>query len=134
MSKNINHLNPRWREKIRAAAIIERMERFALGEKGPQGEVIKMTAAECKAATTLLAKVLPDLSSSDIVHHAPDERTYDEVRAEMLSKYGPDLASLLLGEITPGQYATRVFQKADAIQADTKPAEIQATEGTSPIQ
>lgn len=46
------------REKIRAAVILERLERNALGELDPP-----MTKDQIKSAETVLKKVIPDLSS-----------------------------------------------------------------------
>lgn len=50
-----------WREKIRVSAIINRLQDFAEGKKG-----VEMTAAQVKAAQTLLDRAMPTLSASEI--------------------------------------------------------------------
>lgn len=52
------------RDKIRAAVILERLERNALGELDPP-----MTRDQIKSAETVLKKVIPDLSA---VTHSGD--------------------------------------------------------------
>lgn len=61
MAKRIirTQLTDNWKEKIRAANIVHRLDRCANGE-------IKMEACQLKAADILLKKVAPDLSRSDV--------------------------------------------------------------------
>jgi len=49
-------LGSEWRERIRVAKILERVEKHALGE-------VEMKTSELKAAEILLRKSLPDLAS-----------------------------------------------------------------------
>lgn len=90
------------REKIQVTQIINRLQNFALGVEG-----VEMTPARVKACQILLAKKMPDLTASDITTHQED-RSFEEIRTEMVGKFGEDLTALQLGEITPDEYARRV--------------------------
>ena len=52
-------LSEEWRERIRSAAILQRLERAALGE-------VEMTPAELKAAEIVLRKTIPDLARTEV--------------------------------------------------------------------
>ena len=49
-------LNEKWRDKIRASMLVNRLQGCALGE-------VEMTDVQVKAANILLRKVAPDLQS-----------------------------------------------------------------------
>lgn len=52
-------LSEEWRERIRAAAILQRLEKAALGE-------VEMAPAELKAAEIVLRKTIPDLARTEV--------------------------------------------------------------------
>lgn len=52
-------LSEEWRERIRSAAILQRLERAALGE-------VEVTPAELKAAEIVLRKTIPDLARTEV--------------------------------------------------------------------
>lgn len=60
--KNLRH-DMRSRERIRTGALLRRLQKFALGEKGDQGEAIKLSAGEIKSIDILLRKTIPDLTA-----------------------------------------------------------------------
>lgn len=69
MGKRIKAIqSQKTRDKIRAALILDRLERFALGERTPAGNEVDMSAAQVKAAQILLGKILPDM-----VHNLQEE-------------------------------------------------------------
>ena len=52
-------MSEEWRERIRSAAILQRLERAALGE-------VEVTPAELKAAEIVLRKTIPDLARTEV--------------------------------------------------------------------
>ena len=60
-------LNPKQDDRARSAIqttqLVKRLNCFALGEPGPQGETIDLDPARLKAIEILLRKSLPDLST-----------------------------------------------------------------------
>src|SRR3990172_3625887 len=88
------------REKIRASMLVNRLQDHVEGKA-------EMSSTQVKAASVLLAKTLPDLTSADIHNSRQDEsRTYEDIRLELIREHGEPLALLLLKEITQGQYLT----------------------------
>lgn len=57
--KNTVKLSEAWRERIRTAVILQRLERAALGETD-------VTATQLKAAEIVLRKTLPDLARTEV--------------------------------------------------------------------
>lgn len=55
--------NDESRARIRTTQLLRRLQQFALGLKGDQGEVVKLSANEIRAIDILLKKRLPDLSA-----------------------------------------------------------------------
>lgn len=51
------------RQKIQTSQLVNRLNSYALGELGPQGETIELTAGQLKAMEILLRKSLPDLAA-----------------------------------------------------------------------
>lgn len=68
-ARNRTAINERARDAIKTTQLIKRLQQYALGEKGDQGETIKMDATKLRAAEILLRKTLPDLSN---VQHSND--------------------------------------------------------------
>jgi hypothetical protein len=58
------------RQKIQTSQLINRLNLYALGEKGPQGETIDLSQGQLKAMEILLRKSLPDLAA---VQHTGDD-------------------------------------------------------------
>lgn len=56
-------LSDEWRERIRAACILQRLDKAAMGE-------IDITATQLKAAEIILRKTIPDLNKTE--HSGPD--------------------------------------------------------------
>jgi hypothetical protein len=52
-------LSEEWRERIRTAGILERLERAAMGET-------EVTPTQLKAAEIVLRKTLPDLARTEV--------------------------------------------------------------------
>jgi hypothetical protein len=52
-------LSEEWRERIRAAGILERLEKAAMGE-------VEVTQTQIKAAEIVLRKTLPDLARTEV--------------------------------------------------------------------
>lgn len=52
-------LSEEWRERIRAAAILQRLDRAAMGE-------VDMTPSQLKAAEIVLRKTIPDLNKTEL--------------------------------------------------------------------
>ena len=52
-------LSEEWRERIRAAAILQRLDRAAMGE-------VDMTSSQLKAAEIVLRKTIPDLNKTEL--------------------------------------------------------------------
>lgn len=101
------------RQKIQATQLVNRLHKIGMG-------TVNATPAQVTAIKTLLAKVLPDLTSSDITHHN-DERTFEEVRAEMVSSYGEAITRLLLGEVMDQNHASELQKKLDGLVKTEKP-------------
>lgn len=60
--KNLKHQDI-VRERIRTSMLVRRLQQFALGQKGDQGETIDLSTNEIRAIEILLKKKLPDLSA-----------------------------------------------------------------------
>lgn len=71
------------RERMRVAAIVRRLQKFVLGEKGDQGEEIKMTAPQVSAALGLLKKAVPDLSSVEFIGEMTHRQAKELTDAEL---------------------------------------------------
>jgi len=56
----------RTRAAIKTIQLVKRLQCFALGEEGDQGETVELDASRLKAIEILLKKSLPDLSSVTI--------------------------------------------------------------------
>ena len=73
------------RDKIRATALVKRLQQHVFGE-------VEMTPSQIKAAETLLKKILPDLQSVEMV--ADIEAAISEVRKTVVDPKrdydGPD--------------------------------------------
>ena len=52
-------LSEEWRERIRSAAILQRLDRAAMGE-------VDMTPSQLKAAEIVLRKTIPDLNKTEL--------------------------------------------------------------------
>lgn len=57
--KNQVRLSEQWRERIRTAGILERLEKAAMGE-------LEVSPAQLKAAEIVLRKTLPDLARTEV--------------------------------------------------------------------
>lgn len=57
--KNAIRLSEEWRERIRTAGILERLEKAAMGE-------LEVSPAQLKAAEIVLRKTLPDLARTEV--------------------------------------------------------------------
>ncbi len=92
--KNLTHPQV-VRERIRASAIVRRLQKFVLGERGDQGEVIEMTPPQVAAALGLIKKVLPDLSamewSGEVKHKHVTE--LPDAELEHIARGGGDRAA-----------------------------------------
>lgn len=107
------------KEKIRASHLLDRLQRFAMGEKSPNGHDVELNANQVKAIVDLLDRsgLVPKVSESNVTVTKQD-RSYEEIRDEMVQRYGEDMAKLILGEITKEQYAYSVVKAAkDEIKA-----------------
>ena len=60
-NRGVDKLPDCWKEKIRAAALMNRLNDCALGDAD-------MTSAQLKAADIILKKLVPDLARTDIKH------------------------------------------------------------------
>ena len=60
-------LNPKQDERARSAIqttqLVKRLNCYALGQPGPQGEAVELDSGRLKAIEILLRKSLPDLST-----------------------------------------------------------------------
>lgn len=101
------------KEKIRATMLIDRLQRFAMGEDSPRGDKIDLNANQVKAIIDLLDRsgLVPKVSEA-IVTNRKEDRSYEEIREEMVTRYGEDMAKLILGEMTKEQYAYAVVKAA----------------------
>lgn len=85
------------REKIQATQIVNRLQEHFNGK-------VELSNTQVKAASILLAKVLPDLSASDVTHHEPEQSLAEKFQA-LVNQVGetqaraiyPDLADKYLG-------------------------------------
>jgi hypothetical protein len=87
--KNTPFLDDRWRQKIRAAMLINRLNDHAAGRN-------EMTATQVRAAEILLKKVLPDLAAVEHNGEAsvrytisPEPMTPEQWRAEIEKDAAP---------------------------------------------
>ncbi len=68
--RNTSKPNARQQEQTRAAIrttqLVKRLQAFALGEDGDQGEKVELSQARLRAIEILLKKVLPDLSAVEM--------------------------------------------------------------------
>lgn len=60
-NRGVNELPDDWKNKIRASAIMNRLNDCVSGE-------IEMTPQQIKAADIILKKIIPDLARSEIKH------------------------------------------------------------------
>ncbi len=92
--KNLTHPQV-VRERIRATAIIRRLQKFVLGERGDQGEEIVMSPAQVTAALGLIKKTVPDLSavefSGEVRHKHVTE--LPDAELEHIARGGSDRAA-----------------------------------------
>ena len=72
----------RARSKIQAHNLIDRVQRFALGQEGKQGEKIDMNARQLKAALSLIDKCLPNLHSTEYTN-TTERRKPEEIQAQL---------------------------------------------------
>lgn len=79
------------REKIRITQIVNRLQGHVEGK-------VDMSSTQIAAAKILLGKTMPDLSAADITNHEADERSYEDIRAEMVKEYGEAKTRILLNE------------------------------------
>ena len=70
--------------KIKVRELITRVQHFALGEPGSQGERVDMNARQLKAALSLIDKCLPNLHSTEYMNVTPKRRP-DEIQADLAS-------------------------------------------------
>ncbi len=84
--------DPKTREKIKAMALLDRLQRFALGENDNFGQEVKMSQAQVTAALSLVKKVLPDLTAAEI--QITDDRIESKEQAaeKLTSMVGEELA------------------------------------------
>lgn len=87
-----NYHDPKTREKIKIQALLDRLQRFALGEQDKFGNEIKMSVGQVNAALSLIRKVLPDLSASDINLTAPPVESKAEAREKLVGTLGEEIA------------------------------------------
>jgi hypothetical protein len=86
MAKRLNpQHDERTRLKIKTSQLVNRLNSFALGEKS-QGKLVDMSTQQVNAAKILLAKVLPDLKSTEFKGNLsltkdPSEMTDEELAA-----------------------------------------------------
>jgi hypothetical protein len=66
--KNTIRLSEEWRERIRTAGILERLEKAAMGE-------LDVTQNQLKAAEIVLRKTLPDLARTEVTGKDGGEQT-----------------------------------------------------------
>src|SRR3990167_11121464 len=101
------------REKIRASMLVNRLQDHVEGKA-------EMSSTQVKAASVLLAKTLPDLTSADIHDSRQHEsRTYEDIRLELIREHGEPMALLLLKEISQGDYLKMVQVKQTVTVKDT---------------
>jgi len=77
-----NGLAETTRLRIQATKIVDRLQRFVLGEKDNRGFEINLTMKEIRGMEVLLRKVLPDLSTID--HTLEASRRVSEMSNEQL--------------------------------------------------
>lgn len=68
------------RDRLRAYKILERLERYTLGEPDEFGRAIDLTPGQLQAARIALAKSLPDLAA---VHQAPEGESLQDWLARL---------------------------------------------------
>lgn len=92
-----NWVDPKTREKIKVTQLINRLQGFALGKSDPTSKKpIVMTAAQVKAAQVCINKVMPDLSSSEIIQY--DDASPADIYEKLKSLVGEDIAAKLVGQ------------------------------------
>lgn len=90
MAANNRKFKPdKTRQKIRSGMIAKKLE-----DHVEDPEKTPMSTSQVNAAKTLLAKTLPDLSSSDITNHEP-EQTYDDLLQGLIALAGPNWKEVL---------------------------------------
>ena len=82
-----------WREKIKVSNLITRLEKHAAGE-------VEMGPTQVKAAQILLDRVIPTLSSSEIIKRS-EILNPRELIARMRERYGDEFAALLVRDYVP---------------------------------
>ena len=122
MARQYKQRNKAWadkvRDKIKTAHLVDRLTRYATGDKGPQGETIKLESGQIKAIEILLSKTLPALTSADITQHQEEPRTYDDIKAQLIQEHGEPLALLLLKEIDQATYIKLVAKTQNTPAVD----------------
>lgn len=104
-----NWIDPKTREKIKTTQIINRLQKFALGEDDPcskpdedgNRKKVEMSPAQVKAAHILLNKNMPDLTSSDINVTQDMPESKQEVYDKLVSVLGEELALKIAPEFIP---------------------------------
>lgn len=81
-----------WRSKIQTAQIVNRVNQCALGE-------IDMSPTQLKAAVSLLSKVMPDLSASEVIKKS--EQVNPQELIGLLKQTNPELAAMLEQQYAP---------------------------------
>lgn len=97
-----NWVDPKTREKIKTTQLINRLQKFALGEKEyGSDKPIQMSAAQVKAAQALINKTLPDLSSSEITNYQENTLTKEEMYENLVKVVGREMAQKLAPGFKP---------------------------------
>lgn len=95
--------DPKTREKIKTTKLLQRLQKFALGEEEDNGtgKIVEMSASQVKAAEILIRKNLPDLTASDInmTQEMPESR--EEVFDKLKEALGEELALKIAPEFIP---------------------------------
>ena len=86
--------------------LVERLQKFALGQDSPQGDKIEMSPAQVKAVQVLLDRVLPVLSAQDLMHHSDLAQDYSEeelitMAAQALGLTGEEVVMLIKRKTMP---------------------------------
>lgn len=84
-----------WREKIKVANIITRLEKHAEGQ-------VEMTPTQVKAAQVLLDRVMPTLSASEITRKT-ETLSPEQLILAMEERYGKEFADKLRKDYMPEQ-------------------------------
>jgi len=100
-----NWIDEKTRDKIKTTQIINRLQKFALGEMEPNGsKPIEMNANQVRAAVALVNKKLPDLTSADISMTQDIPESQQEIFDNLVDKVGIDIAR----QLAPGFEGNKV--------------------------